>query len=157
MEDNYRKTPEGNLITCAVIVQDLTGAILAVHPTGQRFDQNWSLPKGLANEGETDQVAALRELFEETGMVGKFALSDLGIHPYRPGKDIHLFHLFIGQNLTEEFLLSRFCSSLFISPRSEEQIAIPEIDAYRLVKLDQWNKFSKGIREVLTKVLKPNN
>lgn len=157
MEENYKRTAEGNLITCAVIVQDPTGAILAVHPTGQKFDQNWSLPKGLATEGETEQVAALRELFEETGLVGQFTLSDLGTHPYRPGKDIHLFRLFTGLNFTEEFLLNRFCTSLFMSPKSEEQIAVLEIDAYRIIKLDQWNKFNRSMREVLTKVLKANS
>lgn len=38
----------------------------------------WSLPKGHVEEGETPEEAALREVFEETGLVGKIE-AELGV------------------------------------------------------------------------------
>ena len=38
----------------------------------------WSLPKGHVEEGETAEEAALREVFEETGLVGEIA-GELGV------------------------------------------------------------------------------
>ena len=150
-EEAYKILPNGNKVTCAVIVQDPTGAILAVHPTGHRFNQDWSLPKGLANEGEFDVIAALRELEEETGLSGDFNVQDLGVHPYIKGKDIHLYKLLTGTEFTEELLLNRFCKSLFISP-TDPDVAVAEIDAYRIVRPGQWNLFNKGLQAVLNKI-----
>ena len=47
----------------AVIVRD--GHVLVVHR--ERHD-DWSLPKGKLDEGETWEVAAVREIAEETGL-----------------------------------------------------------------------------------------
>ncbi len=40
--------------------------VLVVHRP--QYD-DWSLPKGKCEEGETDEACALREVFEETGLV----------------------------------------------------------------------------------------
>jgi 8-oxo-dGTP pyrophosphatase MutT (NUDIX family) len=48
-----------------VIIND-AGEILFCHPTGSRWN-NWRLPKGVVDEGEAEDVAALREVLEETG------------------------------------------------------------------------------------------
>lgn len=37
----------------------------------EQFSQCWSLPKGRMEPGETEQQAALRELFEETGLTAR--------------------------------------------------------------------------------------
>lgn len=42
--------------------------VLLVHQIGRRGDQFWTLPKGHSERGETPEVAALRELQEETGI-----------------------------------------------------------------------------------------
>jgi 8-oxo-dGTP diphosphatase len=50
-----------------VVVRDEEGGvqILLVHRPGH---DDWSLPKGKALEGETDEACALREVEEETGL-----------------------------------------------------------------------------------------
>lgn len=42
--------------------------VLLVHQIGRRGDTFWTLPKGHPEPGETPEVAALRELKEETGL-----------------------------------------------------------------------------------------
>ncbi len=42
--------------------------VLLVHQIGRRGDRFWTLPKGHAEEGESPEAAALRELAEETGL-----------------------------------------------------------------------------------------
>ena len=48
-----------------VVVDDRDGTVLVVHRP--RYD-DWSLPKGKLDPGETFEQAALREVFEETGV-----------------------------------------------------------------------------------------
>lgn len=48
--------------------------VLVVHRP--RYD-DWSLPKGKLDDGETFEAAALREIAEETGVVGRLG-ADLG-------------------------------------------------------------------------------
>jgi 8-oxo-dGTP diphosphatase len=47
------------------VVQDAEGRIVVVHRP--RYD-DWSLPKGKLDPGETFEEAALREVWEETGL-----------------------------------------------------------------------------------------
>lgn len=63
----YRKTPKGNL------------RILAVHRP--RYD-DWSLPKGKADDGETPEETAIREILEETGYRCR-VVAPLGTTRYR--------------------------------------------------------------------------
>lgn len=42
--------------------------VLLVHQIGRRGDRFWTLPKGHPEPGEAPEVAALRELKEETGV-----------------------------------------------------------------------------------------
>jgi predicted NUDIX family NTP pyrophosphohydrolase len=58
--------------------------VMLVHPGGpfwaKKDEGAWSIPKGLADEGEDLLAAAKREFFEETGMQVAGAFLDLGAH-----------------------------------------------------------------------------
>ncbi len=72
---------------------------------------------------------ALRELFEETGLhADKADLADLGVIPYKPQKDLHLFALIV-KKLPE--LETMRCTSFFEHPYSKKRL--PEVDGYRYV------------------------
>ena len=47
-----------------------TWEVLLIHQISYRGDDFWIVPKGHAEAGESAEVAALRELEEETGVVG---------------------------------------------------------------------------------------
>jgi 8-oxo-dGTP pyrophosphatase MutT (NUDIX family) len=77
-----------NVTSCGVIVTDGHRLLLG-HAT---HSPRWDIPKGVAEPGESFIAAAVRELEEETGLVVHAdALRDLGVHRYRPGKDLALF------------------------------------------------------------------
>ncbi len=74
--------------SCGVLVTDGARLLLA-HATRSR---RWDIPKGIAREGEDFLSAAVRELWEETGIqVNAEALLPLGIYRYLPAKDLALF------------------------------------------------------------------
>src|SRR5205823_3411956 len=53
------------------VVIDGRGRILLREPSGQYGGYLWTFPKGHANQGETPEQAALREVREETGVVAE--------------------------------------------------------------------------------------
>src|SRR3954466_16108179 len=74
--------------SCGVVVSDGRQLLLG-HATRSVL---WDIPKGLAEAGESFAAAARRGLEEETGLhAPEGALVDLGVHVYRPGKDLALF------------------------------------------------------------------
>lgn len=101
------------LIGAAAIIFDIEGRILLVkHSYGKN---NWDLPGGKAEENESAQETASREVFEETGLnveVGELT----GIY-YDPVFDMHHF-VFISHNANNqipvpsspEILECRYCS-----------------------------------------------
>jgi 8-oxo-dGTP pyrophosphatase MutT (NUDIX family) len=91
----------------------------------------WDIPKGLADPGEDHRAAALRELEEETGLVAPpEALQPLGLHRYRPGKDLALF-LWRVAAMPDPALLT--CRSRF---RSRDGRWMPELDAFAVLGWD---------------------
>ena len=52
----------------SLLKKDDTWQVLVVHQISYRGDDFWIFPKGHAEENETPQAAALRELEEETGV-----------------------------------------------------------------------------------------
>lgn len=77
-------------VTCAVVIK-VGNEFLVCHPTGAGWIKDWSLPKGVKDEGETEEQAAIREVFEETGIKLTGKLNFLGKGPYRPSKDLAMF------------------------------------------------------------------
>lgn len=75
--------------SCGVLVTDGVHLLLG-HATGT---PRWDIPKGLPEPGEPFRTAAVRELFEETGLhAAPEALHDLGVHAYLRAKHLALFH-----------------------------------------------------------------
>lgn len=66
--------------------------VLLVHPGGpfwaKKEEGAWSIPKGLADEGEDLLAAARREFGEETGMAVEGPFLDLGAHRQSGGKTV---------------------------------------------------------------------
>lgn len=61
--------PARTALGAACAIFDSGGRVLLVHHTYGRL--NWELPGGLVEPGEAPAEAALRELFEETGLHGE--------------------------------------------------------------------------------------
>ena len=77
------------MVTSAGVIVTDGRRVLLGHAT---HSPRWDIPKGIAEPGESFVAAAVRELEEETGLVvAADALRDLGVHAYRPGKDLALF------------------------------------------------------------------
>jgi 8-oxo-dGTP pyrophosphatase MutT (NUDIX family) len=56
-----------------------------------RTSRRWGLPKGAIEHPETGPAAALREAWEEAGLLGKISSAAIGIYLYR--KDVRLCHV----------------------------------------------------------------
>lgn len=67
--------------------------VLLVHSSGSyNRHKPWGIPKGLLDPGETEEEAARRETWEETGIRVVGPVTPLGIVRYRKsGKVIHAF------------------------------------------------------------------
>jgi 8-oxo-dGTP pyrophosphatase MutT (NUDIX family) len=133
-----------HVTSCGVLVTD--GQVLLLgHATGS---PRWDIPKGIADPGEDFLAAALRELDEETGLiVPPEALRSLGVHRYRPGKDLALFLWQPEQMPRPEDLT---CRSMF--PLRGDAM-VPEFDKFGLF---EWNvavaKVGKDLARLLAQV-----
>lgn len=111
-------------------IKDGHPEILLGHLGGPYFknkdDGFWSIPKGLANDGEELLAAAKREFKEETGMdaVGEFAFIGTA---KKPGKTVDFWSFEGDCDLAS--LVSNTCMVEW-PPRTGKQIEIPEVDRY---------------------------
>jgi len=133
------------VVSCGILIVDHDDELLLCHATGT---SRWDIPKGRREPGESEQDAAIRETFEETGL--RFepqALLELGRFRYRPGKDLHLFATRI-----ERIDLSRCsCSTRFRDARGR---LVPEMDGYAWVPFaDVAQHCAKNMTTLLTKTL----
>ncbi len=102
--------------------------LLVAHVTGKHF---WDIPKGGADAGENPLQAAVRETFEETGIVLRPAdLQDLGLHRYLPAKNLHLFRTSV--SCADVDIASCQCTSFFAHHRTGHPT--PEVDAFRWIQ-----------------------
>ena len=125
--------------------------VLLVHPGGpfwaKKDDGAWSIPKGLAEEGEDWLAAAKREFFEETGMAIDGEFLDLGAHKQPGGKTIVAFAQ------EGDFDAGSLKSNMFSiewPPRSGRRAEFPEVDKAAWVSLDQAiDKATQGQRPII--------
>ncbi len=126
----------GKVVSCGTVLLDPAGRVLLAHAT--RTNQ-WDIPKGHGEPGETEAESAVREMVEETGIaLDSSRLKDLGRYVYRRDKDLHLF---AARALANELDLSHcVCTSWF--PRREDGVMIPEMDAWRWIAPDEVGQFA---------------
>lgn len=67
-------------IAAGVLVEEPDGRVWSFEPSGHFGGVSRSLPKGRVDDGQTEQEAALRELWEETGLTGEIT-GDIGWYP----------------------------------------------------------------------------
>lgn len=110
--------------------------LLLAHPGGpywQRQDHgSWSVPKGIAEDGEALEAVAAREFEEETG----FGLATVAVDPARPHLDLGEIQLKSGKTVhawaVEGDLDPELARSNEIEiewpPRTGRRMRIPEVD-----------------------------
>ncbi len=120
-----------NHLSCGVLLFNEHDELLLSHATGNR---HWDVPKGLMEPGETPLDAALRETREETGIALDAAgWLDLGRHPYRPAKDLHLFARRVCT--AQVRVADCHCTSMFTHARTGK--LLPEADSFGWFALGQ--------------------
>jgi len=112
--------------------------LLLVHPGGPFWEKKdegaWSIPKGLADEGEDPLAAAKREFLEETGLAIEGEFIDLGAHKQPGGKTVHAFAC-VGDFDPASLESNRF--SMEWPPRSGKIAEFPEVDKAGWFSLDE--------------------
>jgi ADP-ribose pyrophosphatase YjhB (NUDIX family) len=83
----------------------------------------WGLPKGLRDEGETPQEAAIREVYEETGIKLHQEGHVVFMHQYKTKNRVYSFHICCVQKVDIEKLKC-------ITMVDEDQRNYPEVDKY---------------------------
>jgi putative (di)nucleoside polyphosphate hydrolase len=117
--------------SCGTLLVNQRGQILLCHVTGTR---NWDIPKGMQDPGESTLDAAMRELFEEAGLVfDASAFEDLGSFDYRRDKRLHLYKVQAPAEL--ESLDALQCTSYF--PHQYTGAMTPEVDGFMWAGRDE--------------------
>lgn len=137
------------LIGAAAVILDFKGRVLLVKHSYGKY--NWELPGGKAEDNESSEATARREVYEEVGLevrIGQLT----GIY-YEPNYDMHHF-VFIASNINNqvpqptspEILECRFCSiddlpkpiSDFTCKRIEDAINHDREQLFHIVGSRQW-------------------
>jgi len=126
--------------------------VLLVHPGGPFWARKdagaWSIPKGLADEGEDRLAAAKREFLEETGMAIDGEFLDLGAHKQPGGGKTIVAWAHEG-----DFDPASLKSNTFPMewpPRSGKTAEFPEVDKAGWYDLDEaLVKATKGQRPII--------
>jgi predicted NUDIX family NTP pyrophosphohydrolase len=125
--------------------------VMLVHPGGPFWAKKdagaWSIPKGLADDGEDLLAAAEREFLEETGIPVDGPFLDLGAHKQPGGKTI------VAWACEADFdpaLLTSNTFTLEWPPRSGRMAEFPEVDRAAWFSIDEaLEKATKGQRPII--------
>lgn len=121
--------------TCGIFLFNAEGKFLIGHPTNHPMDL-WSIPKGLKDSGESDLVAALRELHEETNIfekdMGEYKYKHLGLFKYKSkSKTLSAFYFETTTNFENVDIK---CDSMVTHTKGPN---FPEIDDFRWVSIEE--------------------
>lgn len=133
-----------------IIFQKGTNKLLISQPTGNPKDgkHSWDIPKGHVEKGEDPLKAALRELYEETGLEHVEDTFEIGRVPYRSDKALHLFSAYADFDIGDLHCDSKFTDSYGVEK--------PEVDRYQLTddpELLFSNMYWYATREMLRRKL----
>jgi predicted NUDIX family NTP pyrophosphohydrolase len=125
--------------------------VMLVHPGGPFWAKKdpgaWSIPKGLADEGEDLLATAKREFLEETGMAVDGEFLDLGAHKQASGKTIVAW-AHEGDFDTESLKSNAF--AIEWPPHSGRMAEFPEVDRAAWYSIDEaLKKINKGQRPII--------
>lgn len=126
--------------------------VLLVHPGGpfwaRRDAGAWSIPKGLADDGEDRLAAAKREFLEETGMAIDGEFFDLGAHKQPGGGKTIVAWAHEGDFDPASLKSNAF--SIEWPPRSGRTAEFPEVDKAAWYSLDEaLEKATRGQRPIV--------
>jgi predicted NUDIX family NTP pyrophosphohydrolase len=125
--------------------------VMLVHPGGPFWAKKdlgaWSIPKGLADEGEDLLAAAKREFLEETGATVEGEFLDLGAHKQPGGKIVVAWAC---EGDFDPATLKSNTFSLEWPPRSGRMPEFPEVDRAAWYSIDDaLVKISKGQKPIV--------
>ncbi|MDP9602657.1 UNVERIFIED_ORG: 8-oxo-dGTP pyrophosphatase MutT (NUDIX family) [Variovorax paradoxus] len=132
-------------ISCGVLVLDPAGRLLLCHASDSRY---WDIPKGIREGQEQGAQAAAREAFEECGLrLLPAQLREIGLLPYRRGKDLWLFAALVRHFEAK----SCVCSSFYTDRHGRRR---PEVDGFRWAAFEQLPQLcAPSLVAVLTQAL----
>jgi predicted NUDIX family NTP pyrophosphohydrolase len=125
--------------------------VMLVHPGGPFWAKKdagaWSIPKGLADEGEDLLATAKREFLEETGAAVDGEFLDLGAHKQPGGKTIVAWAC---EGDFDPTLLKSNMFTLEWPPRTGRIVEFPEVDRAAWYSIDEaFMKISKGQKPII--------
>ena len=99
MKENYKKAVSSG----GVVVKKVNGVAYILLIRDKRY-QDWVLPKGHVEDGETLEQAALREVFEEANLSDVTVLESIGVYERlvekaNEYKTIHYFLMLAGDSV----------------------------------------------------------
>jgi predicted NUDIX family NTP pyrophosphohydrolase len=126
--------------------------VMLVHPGGPFWAKKdlgaWSIPKGLADEGEDLLAAAKREFLEETGVTVEGEFLDLGAHKQPGGKTVVAW---AHEGDFDPALLKSNTFAIEWPPRSGKTAEFPEVDRAAWFSIDEaLEKINKGQKPIIT-------
>lgn len=146
-------------ITVGIFLLTKSNKLLICHPTNARWNQ-WSIPKGLIDEGEWKWAAGIRELYEETNIEYEqimdyvLEIKDFDEIKYKNrSKYLKPYFIKLDNDDVSEFDLK--CSSIV---EIEGHEPFPEMDKHKWVSIDEAMKLIHDTqKEALNQYLKNGN